>query len=118
MPAGCRCGAGWRDLVVNRKHGVSALGLQRVLGFGSYQTAWAWLHKLRRAMMPPDAICSVARSRSKKPVIGAIVALTAISPSPAIRTSRCWRCEASMIEPVISVIPSCAEIANPSNADA
>jgi hypothetical protein len=28
-------------------------GLQRVLGFGSYQTAWAWLHKLRRAMVLP-----------------------------------------------------------------
>jgi len=37
--------------VTSRKHGVSALGLQRVLGFGSYQTAWAWLHKLRRAMV-------------------------------------------------------------------
>ena len=38
----------------NQKHGVSALGLQRVLGLGSYQTAWAWLHKLRRAMVRPD----------------------------------------------------------------
>jgi transposase-like protein len=37
--------------VVNQKQGVSALGLQRVLGLGSYQTAWAWLHKLRRAMV-------------------------------------------------------------------
>jgi transposase-like protein len=37
--------------VVNQKQGVSALGLQRVLGFGSYQTAWAWLHKLWRAMV-------------------------------------------------------------------
>ena len=33
---------------------MSALGLQRVLGLGSYQTAWAWLHKLRRAMVRPD----------------------------------------------------------------
>jgi hypothetical protein len=32
---------------------VSAQGLQRVLGFGSYETAWAWLHKLRRAMVRP-----------------------------------------------------------------
>jgi transposase-like protein len=40
--------------VVNHKNGVSALGLQRVLGLGSYQTAWAWLHKLRRAMVRPD----------------------------------------------------------------
>lgn len=39
--------------VVNQKHGVSALGVQRVLGFGSYRTAWRWLHKLRRAMVRP-----------------------------------------------------------------
>lgn len=38
-------------LLTNQKHGVSALGLQRELGLGSYQTAWAWLHKLRRAMV-------------------------------------------------------------------
>ena len=37
----------------NQKHGVSALGLQRILGLGSYQTAWAWLHKFRRAMVRP-----------------------------------------------------------------
>lgn len=29
------------------------MGLQRVLGLGSYQTAWAWLHKFRRAMVRP-----------------------------------------------------------------
>lgn len=40
--------------VTSQKNGVSALGLQRVLGFGSYETAWAWLHKLRRAMVRPD----------------------------------------------------------------
>jgi transposase-like protein len=39
--------------VTNQKLGVSALGLQRVLGLASYQTAWAWLHKLRRAMVRP-----------------------------------------------------------------
>jgi transposase-like protein/Zn ribbon nucleic-acid-binding protein len=37
----------------NQKSGVSALGLQRVLGLGSYHTAWKWLHKLRRAMVRP-----------------------------------------------------------------
>jgi hypothetical protein len=36
------------------KNGASALGLQRVLGLGSYETAWTWLHKLRRAMIRPD----------------------------------------------------------------
>jgi transposase-like protein len=39
--------------VTSQKNGASALGLQRVLGLGSYQTAWAWLHKLRRAMVRP-----------------------------------------------------------------
>jgi transposase-like protein/ribosomal protein L37AE/L43A len=39
--------------VTNQKHGVSALGLQRMLGLGSYRTAWSWLHKLRRAMVRP-----------------------------------------------------------------
>ena len=38
----------------SQKNGMSALGLQRVLGFGSYETAWAWMHKLRRAMVRPD----------------------------------------------------------------
>jgi transposase-like protein len=39
--------------VTNQKQGGSALGLQRILGLGSYQTAWTWLHKLRRAMVRP-----------------------------------------------------------------
>ena len=44
-------GAAW--YVTNQKQGVSALGLQRVLGLNSYQTAWAMLHRLRRAMVRP-----------------------------------------------------------------
>jgi len=40
-------------LVTSQKQGASALGIQRVLGLGSYQTAWTWLHKLRRAMVRP-----------------------------------------------------------------
>jgi transposase-like protein/transcription elongation factor Elf1 len=39
--------------VTSQKDGANALGLQRVLGFGSYQTAWTWLHKLRHAMVRP-----------------------------------------------------------------
>ena len=42
------------DLVGGQpENGASALGLQRVLGLGSYRTAWTWLHKLRRAMVRP-----------------------------------------------------------------
>ena len=40
--------------VTSLKTGASALGLQRVLGIGSYKTAWTWLHKLRRAMVRPS----------------------------------------------------------------
>ena len=40
--------------LTNQKQGVSALGLQRVLGLGSYATAWTMLHRFRRAMVRPD----------------------------------------------------------------
>jgi transposase-like protein len=40
--------------ITNQKHGISALGLQRVLGLGSYETAWTMLHRLRRAMVRPN----------------------------------------------------------------
>jgi transposase-like protein len=36
------------------KHGISAKDLQRVMGFGSYETAWTWLHKIRRALVDQD----------------------------------------------------------------
>jgi transposase-like protein len=39
--------------LTSQKNGVSALGLQRALGLGSYHTAWEWLHQLRRAMVRP-----------------------------------------------------------------
>jgi transposase-like protein len=39
--------------VTNQKHGVSAMGLQRLLGLRSYRTAWLWLHRLRHAMVRP-----------------------------------------------------------------
>jgi transposase-like protein len=40
--------------VTSQKNGISAMGLQRVLGLGSYETAWAMLHKLRLAMVRPE----------------------------------------------------------------
>lgn len=39
--------------MTHQKAGVSALGLQRTLGLGSYRTAWRWLQKLRIAMIRP-----------------------------------------------------------------
>lgn len=43
--------AAWE--ITSQKYGANALGLQRVLGLGSYHTAWEWLHKFRRAMVRP-----------------------------------------------------------------
>ena len=39
--------------VTSQKSGASALGLKNILGLGCYETAWSWLHKLRRAMVRP-----------------------------------------------------------------
>ena len=39
--------------VTSAKNGVSASTLHRLLGFGSYQTAWAMLHRFRTAMVRP-----------------------------------------------------------------
>lgn len=39
--------------LTGQKNGASALGIQKIMGLGSYKTAWSWLHKLRRAMVTP-----------------------------------------------------------------
>lgn len=41
-------------LVTTHTPGLSALQLQRQLGIDRYETAWAMLHKLRRAMVRPN----------------------------------------------------------------
>jgi Zn ribbon nucleic-acid-binding protein/transposase-like protein len=40
--------------ISTRRTGISGKDLQRIMGFGSYKTAWSWLHKLRAAMVRPD----------------------------------------------------------------
>jgi transposase-like protein len=40
--------------VTSSKGGISAMELKRQMGFGSYQTAWSWLHKIRKAMVAPQ----------------------------------------------------------------
>lgn len=52
MPLSTWFAAMW--FVTSQKNGVPALGLQRALGLGSYETAWSMLHKLRRAMVRPE----------------------------------------------------------------
>lgn len=39
--------------VVSQKSGMSAMGLQRVLGLKRYETTWMMLHRLRTAMVRP-----------------------------------------------------------------
>jgi transposase-like protein len=39
--------------VTSQKTGASAKGVQRILGLGSYETAWTWLQKMRHAMVRP-----------------------------------------------------------------
>src|SRR4051794_22983014 len=50
-------------LVTSSKGGIAATELKRQLGLGSYQTAWTWLHKLRKAMVRPDREAPPGRAR-------------------------------------------------------
>jgi len=39
--------------IIAQKNRISAKGVQKILGIGSYRTAWVWLHKFRRLMVVP-----------------------------------------------------------------
>jgi transposase-like protein len=52
------------------KGGISALELQRQMGFGSYQTAWTWLHKIRRAMVRPGRAALSAHIEADETYVG------------------------------------------------
>lgn len=58
--------------VTNQKYGASALGLQRVLGLGSYETAWALLHRLRAAMVRPDRDRLTGRVEADETFVGGV----------------------------------------------
>jgi transposase-like protein len=58
--------------VTSQKNGTSALGLQRVLGLGSYKTAWTWLHKLRRAMVRPGRDRLTGRNEVDETFVGGL----------------------------------------------
>ena len=66
--------------VVNQKNGVSALGLQKALGLGSYHTAWEWLHKLRRAMVRLAATGSPASSKWTRLSLAASAGAAGVEP--------------------------------------
>lgn len=91
--------------VTGQKTGASALGLQRVLGLGSYRTAWMLLHKLRRAMVRPGRERLSGRvevdetyiggpepgCRGRKAVKKALVAIAAEEDGPRIGRIRMRR---------------------------
>jgi transposase-like protein len=58
-------------LVTSSKGGISAMELQRQMGFGSYQTAWSWLHKIRKAMVRPDRKPLAERVEADETYLGA-----------------------------------------------
>jgi transposase-like protein len=57
-------------LVTSSKGGISAMELKRQMGFGSYQTAWSWLHKIRKAMVRPDRQPLSARVEADETYVG------------------------------------------------
>ena len=57
-------------LVTSSKGGISAMELKRQMGFGSYQTAWSWLHKIRKAMVAPQRAPLSARVEADETYLG------------------------------------------------
>jgi hypothetical protein len=51
------------------KDGISALSLQRTLEIGSYQTAWAMLHRLRSVLVRPgrERLAGIVDVESRRP---------------------------------------------------
>src|SRR6266568_8535790 len=41
-------------MMLTSKKGVSAMQVKRVMGFGSYETAWSMCHKVRAALIEPE----------------------------------------------------------------
>src|SRR5512134_3002015 len=60
-------------LVTSSKGGISAMELKRQMGFGSYQTAWTWLHKIRKAMVAPGRQPLAARVEADETYVGGAI---------------------------------------------
>src|SRR4051812_16025425 len=70
-------------LVTSSKGGIAAAELKRQLGLGSHQTAWTWLHKLRKAMVRPDREPGPGASRPTRPTSAARGPASAAGAPPA-----------------------------------
>jgi transposase-like protein len=58
--------------VTTQKNGASAQGLQQVLGLKSYETAWTWLHKIRKAMVNPKRTKLIGDIEVDETLIGGV----------------------------------------------
>jgi transposase-like protein len=82
--------------ISSRRNGISAKDLQRIMGFGSYKTAWSWLHKLRGALVRPereplgqDVEIDEAFIGSKRPRKQMV--LVAVERAGRVRLAHAWR---------------------------
>lgn len=73
-------------LLAVSKAGLSAMALKRLMGFGSDQTAWAWLHKLRKAMVRPGRPKMDGKVELDETFVGGVVegACGRGSPNPIV----------------------------------
>ena len=58
--------------VTGNKNGISAAALRRQMGFGSYQTGWAMLHRFRTCMVLPGRDRLTGRVEIDETVIGGV----------------------------------------------
>jgi hypothetical protein len=72
--------------VTSSKGGISALELQRQMGFGNYQTAWSWLHKIRRAMVRPERQPLSEQIEADETLVGGAAGKTVVAG--AVETGR------------------------------
>ena len=90
--------------VTTQKNGASALGLQRVLGLNRYETAWTWLHKMRRAMVRPGRDLLARRVKNK-----ALIAVAAQEDGRGIGRIRMNRIGDASGESLLPFVEECIE---------
>ncbi len=109
--------------MTDQKHRLSALGLQRLLGLGSYRTAWLWLKKLRRAMVRPghdllrgqveidETYVGSVEARGGRRQLGskALVAIAAQIDGKGIGRIRLRRIPAASASPLVAFVKHAVE---------
>ena len=110
--------------VTTQKNGASALGLQRVLGLNRYETAWTWLHKMRRAMVRPGRDLPAGRVEVDESYLGgleeglrgrnlknkALIAVAAQQEGRGIGRIRMKRIEDASGQSLLPFVEECIEL--------